>query len=644
MERNLFIINLYTKFIFAYLVISFFVMYIFRYGIIIIQNSIKENELYNPLTTQIVKNELINDTISHIKYYITYYDKNKVLQKSLIQKHQYEKINAVLSKYKTGKIIVFDDKIQINIENILDLSTNENDLKKDIKVETQKITLKENEIINKHFGLIKNVYTDLIFIFFMFMGLIYYIYKKSKLNHLYLLPYDKNIFSTFATKEKTIKQYDYFKKQIVENGILKNYFENKSSSNFDIYKKEEENLIQYFGLNPKEDFLDIERKGKKGVCIYPTPLNKLFLFKKDMLKKGKLFIGYQKGNIPKYLDIKDMTHTIGVGETGSGKSVLENCLLTNFYYSEEMFEKFFLIDFKMVELSIYEKVKKVELITTSKDLLEFIKKIHNEMIERLQEMKQLGLRTSKKPFIFVLTDEFGEIVNNTLEKKEKQEIETLLVDLLQKSRRANFRFFFFGQKRDTKNIYSNVLRNIPTKICLGTENQDNITKIGGTKESLEKIQLSPEYIKKFQNGRGIYRDGKKKDRFLFQRPFFDLDDNDDHRQIWEEIFKIELPPKVEEEKLFENTINMTNIVKPGKIKIELENEVFQDTQKPSETVSQVEEKDIEVLRKHYWEKSKSLNKDKQKEVKSLLFKIKRHIKNNDLQRRNNLLNEVKTHF
>ncbi len=540
MERNLFITNLYVNLILKYLVFSFLLMYAVAYTIVISKSSFNEEILFNPHTTKLEK---IFTTNKNKEYYLTYYDKNNVLQKSLIQKRQYEKINEVLSKYKSGKVLTFVDGTSINIENIIALSVK--DSSQDLEYQIIKLALDKNDIITNHFKFIIEIYTDIVFMLFMLLGLGFYIYKKSKLNHLYLLPYDKNIYSTFATKNKTFKQYDYFKKQIKENGILKNYFENKSSSNFDLYKKEEENLIQYFGLNPKEDFLDIERKGKKGVCIYPTPLNKLFLFNKNLLQKGKFLIGYEKGNIPKYLDIKDMTHTIGVGETGSGKSVLENCLLTNFYYSQEMFEKFYLIDFKMVELSIYEKVKKVELITTSKDLLEFIKKIHNEMIERLIEMKQQGLRTSKREFVFILTDEFGEIVNNTLAKKEKDEIETLLVDLLQKSRRCNFRFFFFGQKRDTKNIYSNVLRNIPTKICLGTENQDNITKIGGTKERLEKIQLSPEYIKKFQNGRGIYRDGKKKDRFLFQRPFFDLDNNDNHRQVWEEIFKVELPPKVD---------------------------------------------------------------------------------------------------
>lgn len=540
MERNLFIANLYINFIFKYLVISFFCMYAVGYFIVIAKSSIYEKAIFNPLTTKLEK---VYQTNENTEYYLTYYDTNNILQKPLIQKQQYEKINDVLSKYKKGKVLTFIDGTSINIENIINVSKKEKS--KDIEYQIKKIALNESDIISNHFKFIKDIYTDIVFIFLMLIGLGFYLYKKSKLNHLYLLPFDKNIYSTFATKNKTIKQYDYFKKQIKENGILKNYFENKSSSNFDLYKKEEENLIQYFGLNPKEDFLDIERKGKKGVCVYPTPLDKLFLFDKKLLQKGKFFIGYQKGNIPKYLDIKDMTHTIGVGETGSGKSVLENCLLTNFYYSQEMFEKFYLIDFKMVELSIYENVKKVELITTSKDLLEFIKKIHNEMHERLVEMKQQGLRTSKKPFVFILTDEFGEIVNNTLAKKEKEEIETLLVDLLQKSRRCNFRFFFFGQKRDTKNIYSNVLRNIPTKICLGTENQDNITKIGGTKERLEKIQLSPEYIKKFQNGRGVFRDGKKKDRFLFQRPFFDLDNNDTHRQVWEEIFNVSLPTKID---------------------------------------------------------------------------------------------------
>lgn len=623
MERNIFIFNLYSKFILQYLIVSFIPMYLVRFIVVNIQNIVKNGMFYNSFNQKIITKEIV-EASNEKTYFFKYKKDNEIIKEEifydsylLLKNNRKDKSRRFKGESKNGR------KYFIKNNDIIDFYEKDNNIYKTI---SRKEELSKQEIKSNYINLVKEIYTDKIFMLFMLLGLIYFIRKKIKLHDFYLLPYDKNIFSTFTNKNETFKQYDYLKKQIKENGIIKNYYVNKSESNFDLYFKEKENIKQFLGLK-ENDFLDIERYGKKGVCIYPTALKKSILFNKNDLQKGKIYLGITKGNIKKYLDIKNLTHLIGVGETGSGKSVFENVFLTSVFYNKEMFEKVYLIDFKMVELTIYKKIANVELITTSKDLLEFIKKIHNVMIERLQEMEKLGIRTSKRKFIWIQTDEFGEIVNNTLSKEEKEEIKILLVDLLQKSRRTNMRFSFFGQKRDTENIYSNVLRNITTRICLGTENNDNITKIRGTKETLEKINLSIEDIKKFEKGRGVFKDGNNKDRFLFQSPFIDLDNNDEHRENWEEITGVKLPPKVENE-----TNDKTDI------------EDLKDTKKVDiqikKDAKKIDIEDLEEKRLQLWKKSEQMELLEAKEIRKRLFKVKQLLKNNDKENRKSIILDI----
>lgn len=100
MERNLFIANLYIKFIFKYLVISFFCMYAVGYFIVIAKSSIYEKAIFNPLTTKLEK---VYQTNENTEYYLTYYDTNNIIQNHLFKNNNMKKLMTFYQNIKKVK-------------------------------------------------------------------------------------------------------------------------------------------------------------------------------------------------------------------------------------------------------------------------------------------------------------------------------------------------------------------------------------------------------------------------------------------------------------------------------------------------------------------------------------------------------------
>lgn len=458
-------------------------------------------------------------------------------------------------------------------------------------------------------------------ILYFFLGLIIYIYKKIKLHNFYLIPYKYNFFQIYGTEHNQKKIYDKFIKKTKNNEFI---FENLSKTNYDKYIKESENIKQSL----KFENLEIERYKTNKIILKQTNLIKNLDFDKNKLQKNKIHIGLKKGNIDTYLNINGLNHTIIIGEPGSGKSVFIQNLLISFFYNEENFEKFIMVDPKIVELSRFKIFKKVEYVENMQKVLEMFQNLQKTMYERLQTMEKEGLVKSNEKFILVLIDEFRTLKNNTLEKKENDLMEKILIDLIQKSRRTNIRILFRGQKRDTQNISSNVLRNIQTRILLKTKNNDNITKIRGNNEELETYSLSNNDIKNFVKGRGIFKDGDTGQVYLFQSPFFNIQDQNHLNFMFSLLEKkdnlVVQPPKNE-------------IVK---IEEEIKNEVIiQETK--TNLLKTVEMSEIQEL----WNKCKTIKDETIKsEMRKKVQLRKRMFLNNEKVQLQKTVEEIEKYF
>ena len=553
MEKLKFIGKIYTKFIIKYIVISFIIMYLLRYLIVIVQSSIKNNTLHNPfLTTFHTLNDSNDENIKN-EYLLTYFDPKTYEKKEMfITKKFYENYKNLDFSENDTYTLILTNQNQINTKNIKKIEKITPKPQKNNTI-INKIDLPLKEIQEKHIFLIKEIYTDLIFNILFLICFFIYIYKKIKLHQFYLIPYKYNFFQILGSEENQKKIYDKFIKKTKNNEYI---FENLSKTNYDKYIKESENIKQSLNF----ENLEIERYKTNKIILKQTNLIKNLDFDKNKLQKNKIYVGYKKGNEDLYLNINGLNHTIIVGESGSGKSVFIQNLLLSFFYNQKNFEKFIMVDPKMVELSRYKIFKKIDYIEKMEKVLEMFQNLQKTMYSRLERMEKEGLVKSNEKFILVLIDEFRTLKNNTLTKKENDEMEKILIDLIQKSRRTNIRLIFRGQKRDTQNISSNVLRNIQTRILLKTKNNDNITKIGGNNEELETYLLNNNDIKNFEKGRGIFKDGDTGQVYLFQSPYFDIQ-NQNHLN-----FMYSLLEKNETKENIEKIENL--VVQPPKNNIE----------------------------------------------------------------------------
>lgn len=621
MERIKFIRGIYSKFVLNYIIFSFLIMYLIRYIIVIIQSSIQENTLHNPFITEILteKRELQQNTPK--EYFLKYKDeKTNKLKEDAISYSFYMNIKNLDYDENNSYTIKLNNNNSLNTKNIIKVYET-NNLKTEII--SKKVNLPGKEIQERHIQHIKNIYTDLILMTLFLIGLIRYIFKKTKLHKFYLIPYDFNFFQTFGNENKPKKIYDRFIRMTKKGEYI---FQNSSKTNYDKYLTELENIKQ----NLNFESLEIQRYKTKQLILKKTELVTKLRFDENKLQENKIHIGFKKGNTDTYLDIDGLNHTIIVGESGSGKSVFIQNLLTSFFYSQEKFEKFIFIDPKMVELSRYKVFKKVEYVEDMEKVLQTVEDLQKEMYERLEEMTREGHVKSKRKFILFLVDEKRTLKNNTLTKKQNEQLEKMLIDLIQKSRRTNIRLILRGQKSDTKNLSSNVLRNIQTRILLKSKDTDNITKIGGNKEELECYSITINDIKNFVKGRGIYKDGDIGEVYLFQSPFFNIE-NEEHRN-----FMFSLLEKREE--YIENNTSTTETPQAEiNEATEVENNEISDEMKLLQ---------YEGMRNQYWEMASRLEdtREQGKKVRSLLIKFKRRYNEKDFEERDNFLEEIKPFF
>ena len=354
-----------------------------------------------------------------------------------------------------------------------------------------------------------------------FIGLIYinfYAFFKAIIFRKEIsMPYALNLFQTLKSywwkKESTKNIHDRFEK-LTHDSI---YYKNSVSIEIAKYENQKEEILQFLKL-PKEYEMDVIRHGRKGVQLQLFNLPQSVSFNINFLEKDKIFFGISK-NGKHTIDLNNLTHLGIVGISGSGKSNLLNTILLSVFFNIDKFENIFLIDLKGVELARYEKLNKVTFIDNALETLEVLKKLKEIMNTRYKIMREKELLKYKEEYILVVIDEVGTL---SVDKKLKEEINTLLIELFQKGRACNIFFHIYGQKFDSTQLSSNILTNLQGTITLKTDSDYNVNITLGKKELVEKITKVD--IDSFNHGRCIFKDGTNSEKTLIQVPYINYDD------------------------------------------------------------------------------------------------------------------------
>jgi S-DNA-T family DNA segregation ATPase FtsK/SpoIIIE len=189
-------------------------------------------------------------------------------------------------------------------------------------------------------------------------------------------------------------------------------------------------------------------------------------------------------------DLAKMPHLLVAGATGQGKSVGLNVIITSLLYKKHPTElKFVLIDPKMVEFSLYEKLNKhymaqlqdeeEAVITSPETALNTLNSLCVEMDKRLALFKQAQAKNIEEynekftkralnpenghrfmPYIVVIIDEFYDLM-----MVGGKDIEAPVIRITQKARAAGIHMIIATQRPSTNVLTGVIKANCPARIA-----------------------------------------------------------------------------------------------------------------------------------------------------------------------------------
>lgn len=311
---------------------------------------------------------------------------------------------------------------------------------------------------------------------------LYLLYWATK-NYKYLnLAYSMGLYNQarqFEGYEKKTRVYfdKFIKKKKYEHDRFSLFFKNWISIEPKNYNDKKEAIAQYLGWDGD---IKIFSNKTRGVELFFYKLPNIYHVPHSIYKNA--FINFGESINGEYIiPFQELTHTIVVGESGSGKSNFMHHLLNSFITSKNEIEKIELIDLKGTELFIYNDIKYMHFIDKVQDVRDTLLSIKKEMETRFQTMKENYKLLYSGKYHFIIIDEVGTIGTHP-EKKLRDEIFNLMIEIAQKGRAAKILLFIFAQKIDSTNIPSNVLANMQTRILMKTDSDFNINNTIGKKE------------------------------------------------------------------------------------------------------------------------------------------------------------------
>ncbi len=232
--------------------------------------------------------------------------------------------------------------------------------------------------------------------------------------------------------------------------------------------------------------IEVPNRDKQIVSMYSAICSEKFQQAKAELP---IVIGRTIQNENFVFDLAKLPHLLVAGATGQGKSVGLNAIITSLLYTKHPAQlKFVMIDPKMVEFSVYNKLErhflaKMEsdeepIITEPKKAVCVLNSLVEEMGRRLELLKMATARniveynekfTARRlnpqkghrflPYIVVIIDEFADLIMTA------KEVEVPVMRLAQKARAVGIHLIIATQRPDVKVITGGIKANFPARIA-----------------------------------------------------------------------------------------------------------------------------------------------------------------------------------
>ena len=135
------------------------------------------------------------------------------------------------------------------------------------------------------------------------------------------------------------------------------------------------------------------------------------------------------------------------------------------------------------------------------------------MEARAADMRRRGIAEWDGPLVFILIDEFADILLAADKPAERTKLQTDLTRLANLSRAVGFRIWVQVQNSTADSMPVGFKRNLQSRIAFKMATNQEAAQIFGTSDDL------PADITKFARGQAIYRDGKTSDTYALQGAF-----------------------------------------------------------------------------------------------------------------------------
>lgn len=166
-------------------------------------------------------------------------------------------------------------------------------------------------------------------------------------------------------------------------------------------------------------------------------------------------------------NILEQTHVLIAGCSGSGKSVLINNLIYTALYKSPDNCRFVLLDPKRVELRDYMHLPHtLAYADETGDIIQLLNQTVDVMEHRYKRMAQQGLKQSTETDIYIIADEFGDLMTTC-----KSDVEPLIIRLAQLGRAANMHLILAAQNPSRQTITAGIQVNMTAQIALRCRNK-----------------------------------------------------------------------------------------------------------------------------------------------------------------------------